>query len=48
MKDLGRELDTVAGGFLVPEGIGYGDVAAVRDRVAALDGFPGGVLFFVL
>jgi hypothetical protein len=45
---LAPELDAVAGYFFVPDAVGNSDVASVRDGVAALDGFPGVVLFVVL
>ena len=45
---LAPELDAVAGEFFVADTIGDGNVAAVGDRVAALNDFPGVVLFFVL
>ena len=44
-KALAPEFDAVAADeFFVADAIGDGDVAAVGDGVAALDGFPGGVL----
>jgi hypothetical protein len=41
---LAPEFDAVAGEFFVADAVGNGDVAAVGDGVAALDGFPGTVL----
>ena len=45
---LAPELDAVAGQFLLTDAIGDRDVAAVGDGVAALNGFPRGVLLLVL
>jgi len=41
---LTPEFDAVADDFFVADAIGNSDVAAVGNGVAALDGFPGGML----
>ncbi len=43
-KALAPKLDAVAGQFFVADPVRDGDVASVGNGVAALDGFPGGVL----
>ena len=44
-ETLSPKLDSVAaGGRFMANAIRRGDIAAVRDRVTALDGFPGGML----
>ena len=47
-KTLAPELDTVAGDFFVADAVRYRHVAAIGHGVAALDGFPGVVLFLML
>jgi hypothetical protein len=41
---LAPELDAFAGQLLVADTVGHGHETAVRNRMATLDGFPGGML----